>query len=96
MDGVKHGRSSSRTTARTDAGRMFRVQRECMYPKAVKDVSQVKFAIVQREEKWKNIMAEFGGGVRIPDLRRMLALMEICPNEVKEQMLMRLDDWRRL
>ena len=37
MDGVKDGRSSCR---------MFRVQRECMYPKALKDVSQVNFAIV--------------------------------------------------
>ena len=70
MDGVKRGRSSCR---------MFRVQRECMYPEAVKDVSKVKFAIVQWEEKWKKMMAEFGGGVRIPILWRLLALMEICP-----------------
>ena len=37
-------------------GIMFRVQRECMYPKAVKDVSQVKVAIMQFEEKWKKMM----------------------------------------
>ena len=40
--------------------RMFRVQRECMYPKAVKDVSQVKAAIMQWEEKWKKMMTELG------------------------------------
>ena len=27
-------------------GRMFRVQRECMYPKPVKDVGQVRLAII--------------------------------------------------
>ena len=60
---------------------MFRVQRECMCPKAVKDVSQVKFAIVHWEERREKMMAELGGGARIPDMWRLLALMAICPKE---------------
>ena len=36
-----------------DGGFMFRVQRECMYPAAVKDVRFVKVANVELEEMWK-------------------------------------------
>ena len=41
-------------------GRMFRVQRECMYPKPAKDVGQVRLAIMQWEKKWKVMMSELG------------------------------------
>ena len=37
-------------------------------------------------------MSELGGDAKIPDLWRMSALFEICPKDVKEQMLMRLDE----
>ena len=30
--------------------------------------------------------------VKIPDLWRMLLLLEICPKDAKEQMMMRLDE----
>ena len=73
-------------------GRMFRVQRECMYPKPVKDVGQVRLAIMQWEEKWKAMMSELGGDAKIPDLWRMSALLEICPKDVKEQMSLRLHE----
>ena len=46
----------------------------------------------QWEEKWKVMMSELGGDAKIPDLWRMSALLEICPRDVKEQMLMRLDE----
>ena len=71
---------------------MFRVKRECMYPKALKDVSQVKAAIMQWEEKWKNKMTELGGGAKVPDLWRMSALPEMCPKYVNDNLLMRLDE----
>ena len=35
-------------------GVMFRVQRDCMFPKAVKDVSRVKVAIMQWKEQWEH------------------------------------------
>ena len=38
------------------------------------------------------MMSELGGDAKIPDLWRMSALLEICPKDVKEQMLMRLDE----
>ena len=38
------------------------------------------------------MMSELGGGAKIPDLWRMSALLEICPKDVKEQMLLRLDE----
>ena len=63
-----------------------------MYPKPVKDVGQVRLAIMQWEEKWKVMMSELGEGAKIPDLWRMSALLEICPKDVKEQMLLRLDE----
>ena len=50
--------------------RMFRVRRGCMNPTPAKDVSQVRLAIMQREEKWKATMSELGGGAKIQDLWR--------------------------
>ena len=38
------------------------------------------------------MMSELGEGAKIPDLWRMSALLEICPKDVKEQMLLRLDE----
>ena len=61
-------------------------------PKGQLKTSQVKLAIAQLEEKWKAMMSELGGDGRIPDLSRMSALLEICPKDVKEQMMMRLDE----
>ena len=78
--------------SRRTLGRMLRVQRECMYPKLAKDVGQVRSAIMQWEEKWKVMMSELGDGAKIPHLRRMSALLEICPKDVEEQMLSRLDE----
>ena len=37
-------------------------------------------------------MSELGGSAEIPDLRRMSALLEICPKDLKKQMMMRLDE----
>ena len=71
--------------------RMFRVQRECMYPKLAKDVRQVRLAIMQWEEKSKVMMSELGKDAKIAELWRMSALFEICPKDVKEQIMMRLD-----
>jgi len=92
MDGVEaYGRLHENYSKRT-LGRMFRVQRECMYPKAVKDLNGVKTAIMEWEERWKRMMAELGVDAKIPDLWRMSALLEICPKELKDQMLIRLDE----
>ena len=37
------------------------------------------------------MMSELGGDAKLPDLWRMSALLELCPRDVKEQMMMRLD-----
>ena len=92
MDGVRAWARLHANYSRRTLGRMFRVQRECMYPKPLKDVGQVRLAIMQWEEKWKVMMSELGEGAKIPDLWRMSALLEICPKDVKEQMLLRLDE----
>ena len=47
----------------------------------------MRLAIMQWEEKWKAMMSELGGDAKIPDLWRMSALLEICPKDVKEEML---------
>ena len=92
MDGVRAWARLRANYSRRTLGRMFRVQRECMYPKPVKDVGQVRLAIMQWEEKWKVMMSELGEGAKIRDLWRMSALLEIFPKDVKEQMLLRLDE----
>ena len=38
------------------------------------------------------MMSDLGEGAKIPDLWRMSASLEICPKDVKEQMLLRLDE----
>ena len=40
----------------------------------------------------KRLVSELGGDVKIPNLWSMLALLDICPKDVKEQMMMRLDE----
>ena len=79
--------------SRRTLGIIFWVQRECMYPEPAKDVSPVRLTIMQWEEKWKSMMSDTGKDAKIPDLWRMSALLEICPKDVKEQMMMmRLDE----
>ena len=57
---ANHGRRS--------LGRIFRMERECMYPKPATYVSQVILVIMQREEMWKPMMSELG---------RMSALFDV-------------------
>ena len=78
MDGVRAWARLHANYSRRTLGRMFRVQRECMYPMLVKDVGQVRLAIMQWEEKWKVMMFELGVGAKILELWRMSALLEIC------------------
>ena len=40
------------------------------------------------------MMSEFGGDAKIPDLWRMSGPLESCPKDVKEQMMIGLDDIR--
>ena len=85
--GTLHARYNRRTL-----GRMFRVQRDCMYPKQARSLKEVGTQILEWEGRWKRMMAELGSEVRIPDLWRMSALLEICPRGVREAMEMSLDD----
>ena len=73
-------------------GRIFRVQRERTYQNPAQNVSQVRLAIMQLEGKWKATMSELGGDANILDVWRMSALLEICPKDVKEQMMMRFGE----
>ena len=68
LDGVRAWAKLHANYSRGTLGRMFRVQRECMYPKPVKDVDQVRLAIMQWEEKWEVMMSELGESAKIPDL----------------------------
>ena len=47
---------------------------------------------MQWEAKWKAMISELAKDAKIPDLWRMLALLAICPKDVNEQMMMRLDE----
>ena len=57
-----------------------------------KDARLVELADMQWEETWKAMMSELGGDAKILDLRRMSAPLAISPKDVKEQMMMRLDE----
>ena len=56
---------------------------ECMNPKSAKGASLVRLAIMQWEERWKAMLSDLSGDVKIPGLWRMSALLEICSKDVK-------------
>ena len=86
------GRTLANSKWKNTGNNSVRVRRECLYPKSAKDVSQVRLAITQWEDKWKAMMSELGGDVKTPDLWRMPAFVEMCPKNVNGQMMMRLDE----
>ena len=57
-----------------------------------KDVREVRLTIMQWEKKWKAMMFELRKDEKIIDLWPMSALLDICPEDVKEQMMLRLDE----
>ena len=73
-------------------GRILRMQKECMYPKPVRELGGLRTAVMAWEEKWKKLMDEMGEEAKIPDLWKMSALLEMCPTTVKEHILMRMDE----
>ena len=70
---------------------MVRVQEECMYPKTVRELHQLKSSIMTWEEKWKLMIAELGQQERVPTLWKMAALLRMCPPAVREQTVLRMD-----
>ena len=92
LDGVEAwGRLHQKYSQKT-MGRMFRLQRECMYPRAVKKLDEVENAVMEWEKKWRRMEANLGKDIKIPDLMRMAALMEIFPKNIQEQFLLRVDE----
>ena len=86
LDGVKDWTSLHANHSRRTLGRIFRVRRERMYQSQQKTCRQVRLAIRQLEEKWKAMKK------KIPDLWRTSVFLETCAKDVKEQMMMRLDE----
>ena len=62
MDGIGEWVRLHANYSRRTLGRMFKVQRECMYTRPVKDVGPVRLAIMQWEKKWKPMTSELGRG----------------------------------
>ena len=92
LEGVEAWSNLHANYCRRTMARIFRVQRERTYSKRATHVSHVRLAIMPWEEQWKTVTSEHGQDARITDLWRMSGLLEIRPKEVKEQMLMRLDE----
>ena len=63
-----------------------------MYPKPVHDVSPVRLAIMQWQEKWTVTMSELGKDARIADLWRTASSVGISSKDPEEPMMMRLDE----
>ena len=85
--GILHDRYNKKTM-----GRLFRMQRECMYPRAVKNLGEVTGAVGMWEEKWRRMIVEIGQEMKIPDLWKMSALLEIVPKTVQEQVMLGMDE----
>ena len=47
---------------------------------------------MQWENKWRKMMAEIGKDMKIPDMWRMSALLNIVPIRVQDEMIMRLEE----
>ena len=63
-----------------------------MCPKPVRDIGMVKQAMIEWADRWGRMMTELGNDVKIPDLWKMSALMELVPKEIKEHMMGRMDE----
>ena len=63
-----------------------------MYPKPVHDVSPVRLAIMQWQEKWTVMMSELGKDARIADLWRTASSVGISSKDPEEPMMMRQDE----
>jgi hypothetical protein len=92
LDGLEAWGRLNAAYHRRTLGRMVRVQRECLYPRPVKELAMLRVAVLEWERRWEAMMMELGKEAVIPDLWRMSALLEICPKELKEAMLMKLDE----
>ena len=49
-------------------------------------------AILQWEENWKGIESELGKDAMMPALWRMSVMLEICPKDVKDHLMVRLGE----
>ena len=73
-------------------GRMFRQQRECMYPRTVQKLEEVESGVMEWEQKWRRMARDLGKDMKIPTIWKMAALMEIVPKNIQDQLLMRMDE----
>ena len=81
-----HAKCSWRTSAR-----IMRIHKECMYPSQVKDVKLLTSAVFQWEDK-RNAMLKEMKDPNVPDLWQMAAFLELCPNDIKDQVFLRIDE----
>lgn len=92
LDGVEAWGALHEKYNQKTMGRMFRQQRECMYPKVAKKLEDVESAVMEWEQKWRRMEKEMGKEMKIPDLMKMAALMEIVPRSIQDQLMMRMDE----
>ena len=81
-----HAKHSRRTVAR-----IMRIHKECMYPSQVKDVKLLTSAIFQWEDKWNAMLKEMKDP-SVPVLWKMAAFLELCPNDIKDQVFLQIDE----
>ena len=61
-----------------------------MFPSRVKDVKFLTSAIFQWEDKWNAMLMEMKD-TNVPELWKMAAFLELCPNDIKDQIFLRID-----
>ena len=62
-----------------------------MNPSQVKDVKLLISAIFQWEDKWNAMLKEIEDP-NVPKLWKMAAFLELCPNDVRDQFFLRIDE----
>ena len=77
--------------SRRDLARIMRIHKECTYPSQVKDVKLLTSAIFQWEDKWNAMLNEMKDP-NVPDLWKKAAFLELCPNDFKDQVFLRIDE----
>ena len=81
-----HAKYSRRTVAR-----IMRIHKECMCPSWMKDVKLLTSAIFQWEDKWNAMLKEMKDP-SVPELWKMAAFLELCPNDIKDQVFLQIDE----
>ena len=72
--------------------RLMKINKEVMYPQEVKDRRRFVEEVLRWEEKWRKMLKGHPDGIKIPVIWQMSAFLELCPKDIRERAMSRIDE----